>query len=332
VKSGVELSAYNTLEDAADVHALIQALGYRQVTLYGASYGTRLALTVMRLFPGGIRSVVLDSVEPPQENAGTSVAGSAQRVFETLFRGCTLDAHCNKAYPQLRTTFYELVTKLDKQPITFTTTDVYYTGKTYTVLFAGSDLSAGGDLVQLLFAALYNTQLIGQLPAMIFQASKGDYTLLSQIFGQAWFSTLSWGMYYSVECGEDYAFTTPQALLRATQVLLPQAQPAFDNRDQYSICRVWNVKPVPSAQKKPVMSDIPTLVLSGEYDPITPPANGQLTAQALKHSYFFLFPGTGHGVEYNSSCADEIIHAFEDNPIQKPDSSCLAHLSEPVFQ
>jgi pimeloyl-ACP methyl ester carboxylesterase len=65
VKQGINLNAYTTIADATDVHDLIQALGYKQVNLYGVSYGTRLALTVMRLFPASIRSVVLDSTVPP---------------------------------------------------------------------------------------------------------------------------------------------------------------------------------------------------------------------------------------------------------------------------
>src|SRR5947209_463527 len=55
--SGIDLNAYNTLENAADVRDIIQALGYKQATLYGVSYGTRLALTVTRLYPSVIHAV-----------------------------------------------------------------------------------------------------------------------------------------------------------------------------------------------------------------------------------------------------------------------------------
>lgn len=337
VKSGVALSTYNTLENAADVHALVQALGYKQVTLDGASYGTRLALTVMHLFPTGIRSVVLDSVVTPQENR-TTLPASGERAFETLFKGCASDPHCNTAYPNLRTAFYDLVTTFNQQPITFKATDDLHTGKEYTVLLTGNDagIYVGNELVFLLFSALYDTQLIGQLPAMIFQAHKGDYTLLAKIFGQVGFPdpTFSDGMFYSANCSEDYAFTTPQAFPTATHVLPPEAQPAFlqDLQDEYSICQIWHVKPVPATQKQPVTSAIPTLVLSGEYDPITPPQNGKAVAQTLSNSFYFLFPGTGHGEEYTSSCAYTIVHTFEDNPTQQSNSSCLARLGEPPFQ
>ena len=60
-----DLMAYNTASNAADINDLRLALGYDQVNLWGGSYGTRLALGVMRDYPEGLRSVVLDSVYPP---------------------------------------------------------------------------------------------------------------------------------------------------------------------------------------------------------------------------------------------------------------------------
>jgi len=100
---------------------------------------------------------------------------------------------------------------------------------------------------------------------------------------------------------------------------------------EYDICQLWKVKQLPPTQKQPVTSNVPTLILAGEYDPITPPANAQLTEQTLKNSYFFLFPGMGHGEEYNSDCADTIISSFEDNPTLKPSGVCINNLSEPAF-
>ena len=75
-----------------------------------------------------------------------------------------------------------------------------------------------------------------------------------------------------------------------------------------------------------------TLVLAGEYDPITPPSNGQEVAQDLTHSNYFLFPGQGHGQEYSSDCSDQIISAFEDTPDQRPSGTCISQMTEPAFQ
>ena len=325
-KSGVDLNAFNVLENAADVHDLIQALGYKQVNLYGVSYGTRLALTTMRLYPSVIRSVVLDSVYPPQKNS-TDQPSSAQRVFNVLFQGCAADTHCATTYPQLNSVFYQLVTDLNATPVQFQTTNVT-TGKSYQVTMAGD------DFVSILFSALYASQIIPVLPKMIFQVRDHNYTLLSQIYGIVGFDdTFSYGMFYSDECSEDWSFLTQNDVNNSMQGITPQIQPSLKSGLQleYDSCHVWNVQKSPAVQKQAVVSSIPTLVLTDEYDPITPPANGRLAAQTLKNSYYFLFPGLGHGAEYNAPCVNSIISAFDDMPTQQPSGACVGSMGEPNF-
>ena len=93
------------------------------------------------------------------------------------------------------------------------------------------------------------------------------------------------------------------------------------------------MKSVPAVQKEPVRSSIPTLILQGEYDPVTPPVNGMLAAQTLSKGYFFLFPGVGHGVVDSqvSNCPNDITNAFLENPAEKPDASCISNMFEPFF-
>ena len=326
VRSGIDLNAFNSLENAADVHDLILALGYRQANLYGVSYGTRLALTTMRLFPSVVRGVVLDSVYPPQKNR-TDLPGAAQRAFRVLFQGCAADAHCNHLYPHLDSVFYRLITELNASPARFQTTDAT-TNKSYNVVMTGD------DFVFVLFSALYATPIIPVLPQMIFQVRDHNSTLLSQIYGVVEFDdTFSDGMFYSDECSEDWDFLKHQDIAAAMQGITLRIQPALqdDLQLEYDACRQWHVQQSPIAQKQPVVSDIPTLVLSDEYDPITPPANGKLAAQTLKNSYYFLFPGLGHGAEYNSPCVNSIISAFDDTPTQKPSAACVAGMEEPNF-
>ena len=326
LKAGIDLNAFNSQENAADVHDLILALGYKQANLYGVSYGTRLALTAMRLYPSVIHSVVLDSVYPPQKNR-TDLPSAAQRVFNVLFQGCAANTHCASLYPHLDSVFYQLVTTLNATPVHFQTTNAV-SGKSYNAVMAGD------DFVFVLFSALYATQLIPVLPEMIFQVQNQDYTLLSQVYGEVEFDdSFSYGMFYSDECNEDWSYVTQSDINNAMQGITPQIQPALQSslQQEYDSCRVWNVQKAPTAQKQAVVSNIPTLVLTDEYDPITPPANGKLAAQTLKHSYYFLFPGLGHGAEYNSPCVNSIISAFDDMPTQQPSGACVASMGEPSF-
>jgi pimeloyl-ACP methyl ester carboxylesterase len=325
---GIDLSGFNSLQNAADVADLIHALGYQQMTLYGVSYGTRLALTVMRLYPSVVRAAVLDSVYPTTHNRN-DLPSDAQRVFSVLFEGCTRDARCNAKYPHLQDVFYSLVGQLNAHPISFDTVDVN-TNQPHTIQFAGD------DLISFVFSTLYATSLIPEIPQTIFQIKAHQYTQLSTIYGEIIFDdTFSDGMFYSAECSEDWPFLTLQDITTSEQGITPQIARVFgqeDEQQEYAICQFWKVQRVPPAQKQAVTSGAPTLIVTGEYDPITPPANGQEVARTLSHSYFFQFPGQGHGQQYSSGCSDQIIAAFEDNPDLQPDGSCIAQMAEPAFQ
>lgn len=329
VKAGINLSLYTTYTSAADVHDLIQALGYQHVNLYGGSYGTRLGLEVMRDFPQHIRSVILDSTLPAQVDLFTSVPASAIRSFNLLFKSCAASATCNSKYPQLETALYTLMDTLNAHPLTLQVQDPF-ANKGYTVLLNG------WRLADLLFLSLYATDLLPQMPAAIYEAKSGGTTLLTQFYNEVAFTedAISRGLWYSVECTDDAPFVTPRDVDAAEQTFAPplRAADVFNLQTRLSVCQFWDVKPAAATEKQPVVSAIPTLVLEGEYDPITPPSNGDLAAKTLSQSYTLLFPGTGHGVGFGAMCPKSIVLAFWDTPTQQPGSSCVAQMSDLQFQ
>ncbi len=323
VNDGINLQAYTSIADADDVHDLIQALGYKQVDLYGVSYGTRLALTVMRLFPADIRSVILDSTLPTQINTFKTFPGVTQHAYDTLFQGCAASTQCHTKYPQLESVFYKLVNDVNAKPITFQ--DVRY----------GPVALDGDGVANWVFTMLYVTQLIPVLPEAITQISQGNYEILSRYYGILMLQNdISYGMYYSVECGEDLAFTTADELSKATASMHPEIQPEMNAglKSDLGICQFWGDQPVPTVQKQAVTSSLPTLILSGEYDPITPLSNAKLALQTLSHGYLFQFPGTGHGVFNTDLCPDSIVAIFLRQPMTKPNGLCIARMSGPDFQ
>jgi pimeloyl-ACP methyl ester carboxylesterase len=298
LEDGVNLSAYNTTASAADVNDLRVALGYRTWNLFGASYGTRLALITMRNFPRGIRSVVLDSSYPPQL---TGFAGTALRAINLLTDGCSNDAQCNAAYPKLRTVLYNLIRTLNDDPVTVTAKHPV-TGQEFDLLINGN------SVIEAVYYALYSTRTIPNLPRIIFEASKGDYGELTQlVMGATVFSEEfgSKGAAYSVGCSD--------------RIYSPV------------LCEDWSLTPSGPEANQPVSSSIPTLILAGEYDPVTPPAFGQIAAKTLRISYFFKFPGMGHGVSFAGNCPRSIMMAFFKAPARKPDSACIAKMTGPVF-
>jgi pimeloyl-ACP methyl ester carboxylesterase len=326
VREGIDLNDYNTIQNADDVHDLIHALGYHQANLQSVSYGTRLALTVMRLFPTDVRSVLLDSTAPPQTDMDTGYPAATQRAFDTLFQGCAANATCNQQYPHLQAVFAQLVSSLNQHPATVQASDPQ-TGKQTTAVITGDNLVDG------LRSALYVTSLIPKLPAVIYQVAHHDY---SQAFGMAAQTTAPYtsdsvGMKVSVDCSEMKL--TSQAIPGAVQMVEPETQRYYVSnlQEDLATCQLWNVQPAPASQWQPVTSAIPTLIYAGEYDPTTPPAYGMLVARTLSRSYFFHFPGAGHAVWAANACSITIYESFLANPHQRPDATCLSSVGEPAF-
>ncbi|HET9221101.1 MAG TPA: alpha/beta fold hydrolase, partial [Roseiflexaceae bacterium] len=324
LSEGVNLSAYDSRENAADVEALRVALGYDRINLYGVSYGTLLALHALRDFPGGLRSVIIDSVVPPQVNFLEQAARSENRALTEFFGACAADTRCNTSYPHLEQVFYEQVQLLDRQPARVPMTDPE-TGVTY-------DAVVRGDTFQgVFFQMLYSSELLPLLPQLIYDAREGRYETFGRIASLVVFErTIAEGMYFSAICAEDADFDPADA---ADPQLRPQlAERAVrDAQRLVDLCRRWEVEPLGPATDQPVEGDVPTLVLTGRFDPITPPAFGALAAETLRPSYLFTFPSASHGVFHSDPCADQLVAAFLDDPRTRPDDSCVVAEGSPRF-
>lgn len=335
--NGVNLNYYNSAQNAADVADLRVTLGYKEWNLLGISYGTRLALTVMRDHPEGVRSVILDSTVPPEVDRFNVLVPNALRAFQTLFAGCQKDDACNGAYPDLENTFYATVTRLNDQPAHITIPAGPHRKEREFLL-------TGGSLADVLFQLMYRTSAIPSLPRVLSETAQGNYkglidllydtNLNNYYMAQEDDNGISEGMYYSVECHEEIPFNN----LRIARGLAGQAPLSLQGYFVQSVssifenCALWQVDPADPIESQPIVSAIPTLVLAGEYDPITPPAWGKEAARYLSNSHFYQFPGAGHGVINTSACSLSIGGAFISQPDQAPDASCIADLTEPNFE
>ncbi|NJK78908.1 MAG: alpha/beta hydrolase [Chloroflexaceae bacterium] len=334
-REDVNLRAYNSAANAADVEDLRRALGYAQINLYGISYGTRLALTVMRDYPEGLRSVVLDSTYPPNVDLYAEMPSNTVRAFNQIFVGCAANAVCSANYPNLETDFYRLIADLNEDPLVLSFSE-----------FGGGVRISGDDLIGIFFLSLYDTELIPMLPLVIDSTAKQNYEPLQilmlwsllrgfqadtmQPFDVDGFSE---GMYYSVLCREEMPFTTEDAV-EAAAAARPEVEKYFvEGFDLDMImCRIWKAGESGAIENQAVVSDVPTLVLAGDYDPITPPQWGQIAAETLSNGYYYEFPGFGHGVSVSGACPEGITRAFIANPSQAPDTSCMAGLTGANFQ
>jgi pimeloyl-ACP methyl ester carboxylesterase len=190
-------------------------------------------------------------------------------------------------------------------------------------------------MVQVVHLLLLFPYQIPRLPALIFKAHEGNYTELREPLG--WFfylTTDSEGMRYSVLCSEEAPFGTLDAAVAASTDVQPWIREVFLSsvKSDLAICDVWGTGEVDPVENEPVISEIPTLVLAGEYDPVTPPAWSRETAESLDNAYYFEFPGFSHVPSLDSNpCAQEIIGNFLDAPDAMPDPECFVKLRAPGF-
>ncbi|GAB4469089.1 MAG: alpha/beta fold hydrolase [Anaerolineae bacterium] len=325
---GIDLAAYTSAASAADVNDLRRVFGYEQVNLYGVSYGSRLALTIMRDYPATLRSVILDSPYPPQVNLYTSWPSSAQRAFDALFDACAADPGCSAAYPNLEEEFYALVDRLNADPPVVRVTDPV-TNTVHEVILTG------GVFMDVIFVGLYPPFFIPQVPRLIDEVRSGQYDGLLPARLQLNFArNSSVGMRNSVQCAEEIPFGSYQDVVDASLGLQPQVREHFvrSMASMFAICEVWGVPPLPPLENEPVSSVVPTLILTGQLDPITPPEWGRLAAQTLPAAYVYEFPGTGHWQMRSGSCPLQIGMAFLQNPYQPPDTGCIAGMGSPAFR
>jgi pimeloyl-ACP methyl ester carboxylesterase len=321
VAQGINLGAYTTAESAADVNDIRAALGYQKVKLLGISYGTRLALAIMRLFPQIVHSTVIDGISPPQVDQYALYAVSYDRALNLMFSACAVDDSCNATFPTLRTDFSQAVARLDAQPLTFTSE------KSHATMVMN-----GWRFVSLVFDWLYDSVESRYLPMLITQVKNGDSSILTAIFTQSSASisdSSSVGMAFSVRCSEYTPFSSADNVTAAARGILPELRAEFvpTSITPFTICSQWPISPVDPAVHQPVTSDIPTLIMESGNDPVTPPSNGQLVTQTLSHSFYVESPGVGHSVIGNGGrCARGIALAFFATPTTKPDTSCLASL------
>lgn len=329
VRQGVHLAAYTSAASAADVADLARALDYEQVNLYGGSYGTRLGLTILRDYPALVRSAILDSVLPVQANTNVELGANANRVLNRLFAGCAADERCGAKYPDLGQTFFELVERLNAEPLRLTVQNAVL-GEAEAVVIDGYRFA------NIIFRRLYSTDAIPFLPRLIAETAAGDLDRLTEAASLSLyiFTSTADGMGYSVNCGEEIPFFDADAVRAAAADLPPMIQEVVTAQADMAaaICVGWEMPAPDPLENEPVTSDIPALVLAGEYDPITPPAWGRLAAETLGRSFFFEFPGVGHGVVSASRCGSQMALAFLNTPTAAPDSSCIAQMRPPRFR
>ena len=273
-----DLRLYSTEFAAGDLDDVRAELGYERIGVYGGSYGTRLAQAYMRRYPDRARAVVLDGALPFDATVPLGYATSAQGSLD----------HLSKSHPKLQAAFARVLDRFQAGPVkTFVTPP----GRPPVPV-----LMSRGDFGYAVRGILYRPDQLNQLPGWISRAAAtGDLTPVAQRYWEralAFSRTFATGLHFSVLCSEDVAFISDREIDAA-------AARTFLGRyvlDEYrNACALWPIVPASAEFRKPVAVAVPTLLLSGAYDPVTPPAYAERIAASLTNARHLVSPTAAHG-------------------------------------
>jgi pimeloyl-ACP methyl ester carboxylesterase len=315
---------YATAIAMDDLDEVREALGYERVNLYGVSYGTRAALSYMRKYPARVRAAVLDGVAPPSEALGLDVARDAQRALDVMMARCASEPPCREAFPHLKEDLDRLLLRL-AEPVSVTLRHPR-SGAMVTLRLAREMAAYAIRLLS------YSQETQSLIPVVLDAAASEDYQPLAAQFLLTTTQvqeTVAEGMSLSVVCAEDFPFYEPSLIEEK-------------NRDTYlgemstqslaRVCPLWPRAAIPDDFKKPVRSEAPVLLLSGEADPVTPPENAELVREELgKGAIHLVAPGQGHVVIHRGCIANLAAEFIEASSHEVLDTSCVARIAPQAF-
>jgi len=331
-QSGIALEYYTTASIAADINALKQTLDYESWILYGTSYSTRPMQLVMEHYPENVRAVVLHDTNPITDTRYQHDTEHVARVLQIMFDDCAADPACAKAYPDLENQFWELVQKLNDEPVEL---EMKFPGTSEHFPLEATGASLISWMVEgTFYHPAYPAYETAYMPLLIDKLSKGNTDLLypwADYSISKWGDDdFSWGLYLVINCQDDASSVTLN-IVNAKAEQYPELDGYVRHRGELEICATWELDPAPPLATEPVASDIPTLVLAGRYDPITPLEWSRTALVNLTNTTIVEFPASGHSVNTDNPCAIQITSAFLDNPDKKPDLSCVDTAPKPKF-
>lgn len=320
---GLDLSTYTTVANADDMADVPLALGYEQANYLGLSYGSQVVFQIMRRHPEQVRTAIIEGASPPDVNVVLEEGPSFEHALREVFAACAEDSTCAAAYPQLEDITFSLIEQLDEQSISYSYTDPT-TGDT------SENYVSGRALLHEFHSRLYYPQDVGLFPLVVYAIAGGQVDVLvpfaansSALDGPSYNTS---GAHFVYWCG-DYTLSATRAAYDDQIATLPPAlQPFYVDviEDDLQNCGQWDVTMPPRGSQEAVVSDIPTLFLSGRFDPITPASFADHAMQTLSTAYHYVFPTMGHGVGSSSNrCGINIIQQFLADPLTEPDASCV---------
>ena len=317
-KQDVQLSDFSSLQSAVDAESVRKALRIENWVIYSVSHGTTVALNMMRSFPNHIKSVILDSPYPL--NAPWSdFVHPFDTSFKVLEKKLSSDPIYAKIFPSIRKDFIAITSRLKTSPFAISL-DRDQTTRNRFYKFNDRDFAWS------VWTAMLSPGSIPLVPLALKEIAAGNNSVLlhwaltfndPNSFGE--FTAAQSKAILAYELKPRFEEETEQYLLREFPDFAALINPGMDAALQTA----YRSDSAPKEYFEPVTSNIPTLIFSGEYDPVCPPVFATVTASTLANSTVIIVPAASHAAMYADDCTRSIGTKFHLDPYKKIDTECI---------
>lgn len=321
LKKGIDLNGYNTNEIAADISDLTKTLGIESYNLLTISYSTKIAQVLLRDYPKGIRSVVMDSALPLEVSFDEESVANTLEKLEMLLKFCENDSICGGAYPNIQDRFFSFLREKTIKPLEVSVTNPN-TGVNEKFLLKGEDL-----------ISVFTNSTSGNIQNVPFEINKlleNDLSTVKETLAGLFtdpYGGKGIGMRLSVWCAEEYPFND-QDLIQSETNRYPETVGLSPATYDATICDIWGVKKADPIENLPIKSKVPVLFINGEFDELTPPKWAAAMKPNFYNSYHLIFKGWKHTntTNWENQCAMTAANEFFNNPYQAPIAECMKTL------
>ena len=324
---GIDLNSYTTNQIAADINDLMNVLEIEEYNLLTMSYSTKIGQVLIRDYPDKIRSVVMDSPLPLEVNYDEESVQNLLESLDKLLSDCEIDTGCNDAFPNIKRRFLKYLVEKTINPLEVQVENPK-SGAQETFYLKGK------DLINVFSSA--STGSVPNVPLEINKILNNDLSSVKkqlQSLFQGPGNGIGKGMRLSVWCAEENPFNSQEKITIETNKY-PEVKGLSPTVFENDICKIWSVREVSKIENVAVRSDIPVLLISGEYDVSTPVKWAESMTYNLKNSYHLIFKGWKHGptTNWSNPCAMQAANDFFNNPAEKPEPDCFKLIKRPEFK
>lgn len=342
---GIDLAAYDTIENADDVHDLKVALGVPLVDIHGISYGTRLGLEILKRHGDDIRAAIVDGVMPPDVPIMGQFPVAMNTIFSTVFAACEADATCNTTYPNLEDTVNQLKAKLTATPFSAKDPDTLeryqfdWDAFMSDLIEQSYDEGTAAKIPWMLHSLLSFTQQQFDAQSQkdadaqnaewdAEEAAEANNPLIQELNKAEMAMTdedvaaldIADGMYLSVTCNDYAQHETVAADEAITAGIRTALQDNAELEGEFADCAIWPTRASLPTVQAPATYAGPVLVIGGDVDPATPVAWAKHVASSLPNHQFVEVPTGGHG--QMDTCGAGLKGTFFGDPTKALDGSC----------